>query len=175
MAPAQQGIVEETRQHSLFLIFEVTNPKKNALTVAKVCAAFPSLVERVGPSDPSASLVGTVSFGSGFWDAVSPGRRPMQLHPFKPIASNGRKAPSTVGDLLFHVNSGRVDLNFELGRRITMALGKCVKAVEDVEGFSYLDSRDLTGFIDGTANPKGDERAAVALIGDERYFKGCNN
>ena len=167
MAHAQKGIVEETKQHSLFLIFKVTNPKKNARGVASECAAVPSLVESVGQLDPSASLSGTVSFGSGFWDAVSPGRRPRQLHPFKPITSGGRKAPSTGGDLLFHINSKRVDLNFELGRRITMALGKSVKVVDEVEGFSYLDSRDLTGFIDGTANPKGDERAAVALIGDK--------
>ena len=37
-----------------------------------------------------------------------------------------------------------------------------------VQDFRYLDSRDLTGFIDGTENPSGDaQRAAVALIGDE--------
>jgi putative iron-dependent peroxidase len=44
---------------------------------------------------------------------------------------------------------------------------------EEIHGFRYRDSRDLTGFIDGTENPKGKARAAAALIGDEdRPFAG---
>jgi porphyrinogen peroxidase len=39
--------------------------------------------------------------------------------------------------------------------------------MEEVHGFRYLDTRDLTGFIDGTENPKGKERAMAALIGKE--------
>jgi putative iron-dependent peroxidase len=34
----------------------------------------------------------------------------------------------------------------------------------DVPGFVYRDSRDLTGFIDGTANPKGEAARDAALI-----------
>ena len=34
----------------------------------------------------------------------------------------------------------------------------------DVPGFTYRDSRDLIGFIDGTANPTGDDARAAALI-----------
>ena len=44
---------------------------------------------------------------------------------------------------------------------------------EEIHGFRYRDSRDLTGFIDGTENPKGKARAAAALIGEEdRPFAG---
>jgi putative iron-dependent peroxidase len=42
-----------------------------------------------------------------------------------------------------------------------------VQVGEETQGFRYLDSRDLTGFIDGTENPRGRVRAAAALIGDE--------
>ena len=38
---------------------------------------------------------------------------------------------------------------------------------EEIHGFRYRDSRDLTGFINGTENPKGRARALAALIGDE--------
>lgn len=79
---------------------------------------------------------------------------------------NGRKAPNTNGDLLFHIISKRPDLNFELARRLMTELGETVEVMDDVTGFRYLDSRDLTGFI-GTQNPKGQARAAVALIGTE--------
>ena len=36
----------------------------------------------------------------------------------------------------------------------------------DLRGFTYHDSRDLIGFVDGTANPKGDARMEAALIPD---------
>jgi putative iron-dependent peroxidase len=44
---------------------------------------------------------------------------------------------------------------------------------EEIHGFRYWDSRDLTGFIDGTENPKGKARSVAALIGEEdRLFAG---
>ena len=43
-----------------------------------------------------------------------------------------------------------------------------LERVEETHGFRYLDSRDLTGFIDSTENPEElDERRKVALIGEE--------
>jgi len=34
---------------------------------------------------------------------------------------------------------------------------------EEIHGFRHRDSRDLTGFIDGTENPKGKARSAAGL------------
>jgi porphyrinogen peroxidase len=51
--------------------------------------------------------------------------------------------------------------------RARAELGESVSVMDDVLGFRYLDGRDLTGFIDGTENPKGRERPDVALIGAE--------
>jgi len=36
-----------------------------------------------------------------------------------------------------------------------------------VSGFRYFDSRDLLGFVDGTANPSGNGMGAAAVVGDE--------
>jgi len=67
-----------------------------------------------------------------------------------------------------HILSKRYDLNFELATRIYTQLGDMVEVMDEVHGFAYLDSRDLTGFIDGTENPMGNkDRTAVALIGQE--------
>jgi putative iron-dependent peroxidase len=104
---------------------------------------------------------------------LSPGKRPLRLRPFKAIDANGRRAPNTGGDLLVHSISKRLDLNFELAVRFMGELGDTVEVMDDVTGFRYLDSRDLTGFIDGTENPKGKARAAAALIGaEDRDFAG---
>jgi putative iron-dependent peroxidase len=138
--------------------------------VAAAAAGIPALVSKVGALDRRARLACTASFGSELWDAVSPGQRPAGLRPFKAL---GPAAPNTGGDVLCHIVGKRPDLNFELARRIAAALGDRVEVMDEVHGFRYLDGRDLTGFIDGTENPKGKDRAAAALIGrEDRAFAG---
>ncbi len=164
----QAGIIPEPNQHALFLVTRVNNPTTSRGAVARMVAGIPELVTAVGQHDPQAALVCTVSFGSGFWDVLSPGRRPSGLRPFTAIDLPGKSAPSTGGDILFHLISKRLDLNFELAKQIRGQLGDAIDVLDEVHGFRYLDSRDLTGFIDGTENPSGaEERAEVALIGAE--------
>lgn len=168
MPEPQAGILPEPSPHALFLILRVRNPVANGPEVARGAAGIPSLVATTGRLDPRASLACTVGVGSELWDVVSPDRRPKNLRPFRAIAAGGRSAPNTGGDLLLHVLSKRADLNFELAMRIMRGLGDAADVGEEVHGFRYLDSRDLTGFIDGTENPKGrTPRARAALIGDE--------
>lgn len=38
---------------------------------------------------------------------------------------------------------------------------------DEVQGFKYLDSRDLLGFVDGTENPVGTAAREAVLIGEE--------
>lgn len=167
MAQPQGSIIPEPNPFALFLILRVHEPASSGPAVAGAAARAPALVKKVSAIDPRAKLVCTASFGSEFWDVISPGKRPADLRPFKAIEAGGRSAPSTGGDLLFHVVSKRHDLNMELAMRIRNLLGDRVDVMEEVHGFRYLDSRDLTGFIDGTENPKGRERARAALIGVE--------
>ena len=163
----QAGILPEPNHHASFMVMRVKDPSANGGAVARVSAGIPDLVKTVARHDPDATLVCTVSFGSGFWDVISPGNRPKGLRPFTAIDVPGKTAPSTGGDILLHIISKRLDLNFELAKQIRSQLGDRIGILDEVQGFRYLDSRDLTGFIDGTENPSGDERAEVALIGDE--------
>ena len=168
MPQPQPGILPEPSPHALFLILRIRNPAANGPAVAGVASGIPSLVATTARLDPRASLACTVGVGSEFWDVLCPDRRPKGLRPFRAIAAGGRSAPNTGGDLLLHALSKRADLNFELAMRIMRGLGDAVEVSEEVHGFRYLDSRDLTGFVDGTENPKGrTPRARAALIGDE--------
>jgi putative iron-dependent peroxidase len=167
MSEAQAGIVPEPSQHARFVVLRVTDAARNAAAVARVLAGVPGLVGKVATLDRRSRLVCTVSVGPEFWDLISPQRRPKGLRQFAPIEAGGRRAPRTGGDVLLHILSQRVDLNFEIAARIVHGLGDAVKVDQDIAGFRYLDGRDLTGFIDGTENPKGKERVAVALIGKE--------
>jgi len=167
MVHPQSGIVPEPGPAALFLVLRVSGRPESAATVARALAGAPALTSKVAALDRKAKLVSTVSVGPDLWDRLSPGRRPARLRPFTALAAGARTAPATGGDVLVHVLSKREDLNVELGLRLKAALGDAVEVMDEVHGFRYLDSRDLTGFIDGTENPKGRARPEVALIGRE--------
>ncbi len=167
MAQPQSVIIPQPNPAALFVVLKVKN-FADAQALARIASRMPALTAEVAAIDPGAQLVSAVGFGAEFWSVISPAAKPQGLRPFKAIAAAGRIAPATGGDLLFHIVSKRHDLNLELGMRLRRQLGAMVEVMEDVRGFAYLDSRDLTGFIDGTENPKTDrERAAAALIGAE--------
>ena len=142
-----------------------------AAAVRRAAAKLPSMADEV------AALGGTpihsvIAFGADAWDRLFPESRPAELTPFKALDSGSLHAPSTPADLLLHVRADRYDLCFELTHRFRDALGAAVSLVEQIDGFRYLDSRDLTGFVDGTENPQGDERVVVALVDDDDPFDG---
>ncbi len=173
MSQPQAGILPEPSPNALFLVLRVREPAQNGAAVAQAASRVPSLAQKLARSDPRARLVSAVGFGPELWEVVSPGSRPRGFRRFRAIEAHGRRAPDTGGDLLVHILSRRRDLCFEHAMQIRKELGDRVEVMEEVHGFRYLDARDLTGFIDGTENPKGKKRAAVALIGEEdRAFAG---
>ena len=45
--------------------------------------------------------------------------------------------------------------------------------IEEIHGFRYWDGRSILGFVDGTENPHGQERAFFGLVGDDDpVYKG---
>jgi putative iron-dependent peroxidase len=55
-------------------------------------------------------------------------------------------------------------------RRLLAQLGDAFAVDEILDTFQYADSRDLSGYIDGTENPKGDKAALAALAEDGSSF-----
>jgi putative iron-dependent peroxidase len=127
--------------------------------VAKAVAKAPARTRKLLQLEPRARLASVVGFGPALWDQLSPDRRPRAFRPFRAVKGAGGRAPAT--------GARRPDLCFELAMQLRQDLGDAVDVLEEVHGFRYLDARDLTGFIDGTENPKGRARASVALIGSE--------
>ena len=81
MPHPQAGILPEPNQNALFLILRVCDPAKNGAAVAKVAAGVLSLVDEIASHDRGATLVCTASFGAGFWEVISPRKRPKGLRP----------------------------------------------------------------------------------------------
>jgi putative iron-dependent peroxidase len=73
-------------------------------------------------------------------------------------------APATQRDLWVWVHSATPDLVIDVVRAVHEALAPVADLELDLPSFVYHDSRDLTGFIDGTANPFLDEAPVVAVV-----------
>lgn len=152
---------------AVFLVVTVGGDKAALSNVASVLGDLDDLVKNVGFRDLSGRLSCIASIGAGLWNRLSPNRRPRELKPFAPVKGPVHSAPSTAGDLLFHIRAERSDMCFEFERILLDRLGGSVAVVDEVSGFRYFDARDLLGFVDGTANPTGLDLPASALVGDE--------
>ncbi len=167
MSEPQGGILPEPGGAAYFLVLAARDRRAEARAIAVQLSRVPEVTAELAASAGGSALRAVVSFGAELWGELSPTAKPRELEPFAPLGSGTLSVPATGGDVLLHVTSDRPDLAFELACRVRSALGDRVTVLDEVAGFCYLDGRDLTGFIDGTENPKGEERAAAALVGDE--------
>lgn len=161
----QGGILPEPGAHAVFLVLDVVD-RGAARDVGRAAAGAADRVTALARAAGRAKLAAAVSFGSDLWDRLFP-RRPAHLRPFCALQIDRRVAPATHGDVFVHLTSDRADLAFELAAALRTEMGRAVEVTEEVHAFRYRDARDLTGFVDGTENPKGKARAPAALVGDE--------
>jgi putative iron-dependent peroxidase len=166
-----QFVIAPPAKAALFLVCTMAPGGEPA--VRDLLQDVAGLRRSVGFRAPDAELSCVVGIGSAAWDRLFEGPRPLDLHPFVALAGSRHRAPSTPGDLLFHVRAHHMDLCFELAQLIGERLYGAVAVVDEVHGFKYFDERDLLGFVDGTENPEGDVAADAVFIGDEdRDFAG---
>jgi putative iron-dependent peroxidase len=162
-----QAVVAPLTRAAIFLVATLKPGFGNRTLIRSFCADLAAIFRAVEFRDLEAGLSCVIGFGSDAWDQLFGAPRPAELHPFREIRAGARHAVSTPGDLLFHIRAKRMDLCFEMATQIMARIGEAVSPVDEVHGFRYFDDRDLLGFVDGTENPRGDEVAEAALIGDE--------
>jgi porphyrinogen peroxidase len=165
-AGVSQPVTAPLTRAAIFLVATIEPGAGPETTVRSLCADLSSLLRGVGFRDLDGRLSCIMGFGSDAWDRLFGQPRPKDLHPFREIRG-AHHAPSTPGDLLFHIRAQRMDLCFELASHIMARLAGAASVVVEVHGFQYFDDRDLLGFVDGTENPVDDEARDSALVGDE--------
>jgi putative iron-dependent peroxidase len=136
-------------------------------TARDLLADLAGLTRAVGFGAPDATLSCVAGIGSDIWDRLFDAPRPAGLHPFPALDGARHRAPATPGDLLFHLRATRLDRCFALASEIMRRLRGAVTVQDEVQGFMYLDVRDLLGFVDGTENPVGAAAREAVLVGDE--------
>ncbi|MBP1160611.1 putative iron-dependent peroxidase [Rhodococcus sp. PvR044] len=164
-APESQTVTSPLSPAAIFLVATV-DAGGEALTRSLLADAA-GLRRAVGLRVPGSGLELIVSIGSDAWDRLFAGPRPAQLHPFPALRGGKHQAPSTPGDLLFHIRAMSLDACFELAHQIAKRLAGAATVVDEVHGFQYFENRDLIGFVDGTENPSGRGAVAAVTVGDE--------
>ncbi|EME0809066.1 Dyp-type peroxidase [Vibrio vulnificus] len=168
MSLAQTAILPEAGPFALYTLLKINhNPAK----VLAQLQSLPALVEELNQSQPDAELTLSIAFSKSFWQQLDMAM-PAELIDFPVLGEGEIVAPSTDVDVLLHCHSQRHDLHFYLLRKLLSEVAEDVTVVDETYGYCYLDSRDMTMFVDGTENPKAEKRAEVALIPDGEFAGG---
>lgn len=166
---AQSGILPAASPHARFLVLRRHHGKQKELVAA--LKMMNRQRQQLQQSYPEAALGCVVAFGPSCWRDLQ-GEIPAGFHALLPLKGTFTM-PAKEGDVLVHVRSERADLCFALVQELMLAVKDSVEVMEDVTAFRYMDSRDLTGFVDGTENPESlEDRAVATLIAQEAYKDG---
>ena len=159
MARPQPGIFAQGTRSHYHLEFDL----RPDATDDAVRAALGGLREPPVTAGGSNIVVG---FGPALWRRLRPDDAPAALHDFEPIEGDGRRAPATQHDLWVWTHGTGEDVELDVARAVVAVLAPVCMLAAEQPCFVYLDSRDLTGFIDGTENPPVEEAFDVALVPD---------
>jgi len=162
----QFGIFAQGTHAHHFLEFDL----KPGVTPRDAVGAF----RRLRTPDVSAGGVNiVVAFGADAWRSVAPSVAPADLGAFEPIHGlDGRHAPAAQHDAWLWISGAEPDVTWQSARAATLAVAEAADLAAERECFTYLGGRDITGFIDGTANPQVRRAADVALVGPGRTGEG---
>jgi putative iron-dependent peroxidase len=161
MHVAQSGIFAlGTGSHS-YLEFDL-HAHGEPLTLVQVIA---SLGE---PRMTTGGVNLVVGFRPSLWAHVAPEDAPAGVTDFEQEVRgvDGYTMPATQHDLWVWVAGHAYHTVFDVTREAIVALAPIARLATEVAGWTYKESRDLTGFIDGTENPSLSEAPEVVLIPD---------
>ncbi len=116
---------------------------------------------------PTDAVNVAVGFGPDLLARLTPDDAPEGFQPFAQVGTEpGPVAVATQEDLFFWIHSNRVDRNFDVARQARRALDGLATLARETVSWVWHDNRDLTGFIDGTANPPVEEARELAVVAD---------
>lgn len=146
LSKSQPGILADLPAMSRYLVLQQL-PQSEPAEVLRELEVSEKLVVGLG-----ASLIASL------------GARIEGLGNFPSYSGPGLTVPSTPSALWCWLRgSDRGELVHE-SRALMLQLEDCFESVQVVDGFQYRDSRDLSGYVDGTENPKGDDAVKAAIV-----------
>ncbi len=160
MSRVQSGILPEHCRAAVWLEASIQGDFD---ALRQGCKTFTQSLSAFQEKFPEAKLGAVVAFGHDLWRDLSGGVGAEELKNFSPLGRG--LAPATQRDVMIHILSLRHDVNFSVAQAALAAFGDALSIKEEIHGFRWVEDRDLSGFVDGTENPQGeDDRRAVAVI-----------
>jgi putative iron-dependent peroxidase len=149
MPTPQPGILEPAAKQARYLKFELesdVNPRA-AFKALRELSIDQSLVIGIGPSLLMAAGVEVEG-----------------IRPFPQLEAAKVDIPSTQSALWCWLRGEDRGEIVHQTRELAETLQDHFNAIQIVDGFMFEDSRDLTGYEDGTENPEGDDALAAAIL-----------
>jgi putative iron-dependent peroxidase len=151
MLPIQPGILATLPLHARYLSYRL---KPGADPI-------PVLSNLAKAADGNQAVVG---IGQSLVLAL--GKSVPGLKTFSGFSGPGVDLPSTPQALWLWLRDSERGALIHVQRKFDALLAPAFELVSADEGFYYKQGRDLSGYEDGTENPKGDEIAEVAALSD---------
>lgn len=146
----QTGILGAVPKHARYLMFTYEGHLED------VDEALSTLAEVVDGENTVAGIGASLIAAK---EKQIPGMRA-----FPAMTGPGFDIPSTQHALWFWLRGDdRGELHHHF-RELELTLSMDFQLYDILDAFMYLDSRDLTGYIDGTENPQGDKAVAAAIV-----------
>jgi putative iron-dependent peroxidase len=165
-----QDVEAKPGAFAIFMVFKLLGGEKARAAVQTACGRLEALVKSQLNRFPDSEAGAVMGFGAEAWKTIFPELDvPDELEVFKEIKGERHTAPSTPGDLFFHLRASRMDVCQQLAGRIVQLLEGVVEFVDETQGFRNFDGRALIGFVDGTENPDSVEAAFYARINSDDF------
>lgn len=157
--PQPALFIEETAEH-LHAEWDLRAGVGDAEVVAAISAARRAATWLGGPN----VLWG---FGPSLWRRLSGGRIPADMVDFSGIGpGNAAGVPVTQSSIWFWCHGNSFEAVWHTAATVREALAPIATLQRHQRAYKGGDSRDPTGFIDGTENPLMDEAHEVALVAE---------
>lgn len=163
MAQPQPAVFAEGTQSHWFLHYRLNE----GADLGAVRAAVSTVRGEAAGITPTDAVNLAVGFGPDLLARLAPDEVPDGFRPFTQVGTEpGPVAVATQEDLFLWAHSNRIDRNFDVAREARRSLGGLATLARETVAWVWHDNRDLTGFIDGTANPPVEEARELAVVAD---------
>ncbi|WP_409149166.1 Dyp-type peroxidase [Sphingobacterium sp. BS-2] len=168
MATQSQNITDYPNNNTIFSVWKFKDGTDYKPVFERLCALVSNLNHSFVVRTPNGRTSCIMGISYEAWNKLGmPTPAPKELKTFEKIVGGKHTAVSTEGDLHFHLRAENAGICYEMAKDIYDIINPVAENLVEVHGFRYWDGRSILGFVDGTENPIGDERAQFALVGEE--------
>ncbi len=166
MPEPQPGLFAQGLSHHMHVEFAVkSDASLDSIRVA-LTSARRAATGLVGPNV-------TWGFSPMLWKKLAPGKLPPTVQPLAEVrGSTGLVARSTQWDIWAWCSGASAESVGATAAVIVAALAEVARLELELPAYTAPDSRDPTGFIDGTENPLPDEAYDVAVFPSDSVGAG---